>query len=234
MPLVPAKVGADHFLALARGALSAIPIFGGVSAELFAAVVAGPYERRMREWMDSVSKSLARVAERDESRFRALFEDDEFFDILLAATKAALNTNRREKTRWLANAVHQAANGTTVAFERRLSFVRFLDELTPSHIALLSALERGQARLSEIGGYADLQAWFGEENACTCTPEEFKLLCNDLESRVLARFSDTLADLPGLAANSYLITEDPKGEKVCVSELGLAFLQHIRDEKNES
>ena len=61
-----------------------------------------------------------------------------------------------------------------------------------------------------------------------CTKEEFKLLCNDLGSRVLVRFSDAIDDFAGVAREELLATEASGiGPKVVVTHLGHSLLAFV-------
>jgi len=227
----PSKTTADHFLSLVRGAISAVPIFGGASAELFAAVVGGPYQRRMDDWMKEVSRTLAQVADSDPKRFRDIFNDDEFLDLLVSATRAAVSTHREEKRRWLASAVERSANGEPIEFDTKLAFVRFVEEMTPSHVALLLLLVRDVERVAGLKSFSDLHSWSG----LRCSQEQFKLFCNDLANRVLARFSEALDDFPGMASMSAIVTEDSgEGIMVAASDLGREFLHFIGETKKDN
>jgi hypothetical protein len=153
---LPTTTTGDYALALVRGAVSAVPLVGGVGAELFAMVVRAPYDRRAEEWMRDVGDRLRRLSERDEHRFRALFEDEEFASVLIAATQAATRSHRREKTTLLANGVEHSARKIDVATDLQLLFVRFVDEMTLTHVALLRMLEARGNDVASVRSYLEL------------------------------------------------------------------------------
>jgi len=224
----PNKTAGDHALALVRGAISSVPWVGGVGAELFALIVKAPYERRSAEWMHEVASRLGQLSERDEERFRALLDDPDFASVLIAATQAATRSHRREKTELLANAVEQSAYQAVVATDLQLLFVRFVDELTISHVRLLAFLETNRLAVAATKSYQELHAAYIGASGDSCTTEEFQLFCNDLAGRVLARFSSSLLEFPGIAESNALVTEDSgQGIKVVVSGLGRSFLGFV-------
>ena len=225
---LPTKSTADHALALVRGAISAVPVVGGVGAELFAMIVRAPYDRRAKEWMRHVGDRLRLLSERDEHRFRALFEDEEFASVLIAATQAATRSHRREKTKLLANGVEQSARKIDVSTDLQLLFVRFVDEMTLTHVALLRMLETRGIDVASVKSYLALYDMFTADTRATCTTEEFQLFCNDLGARVLARFSASLDEFPGVAESDAIVTEDSgRGTMVLVSDLGRSFLKFV-------
>ena len=226
--LLPTKTTSDHALALVRGAISAVPVVGGVGAELFAMVVRAPYDRRAEEWMRDVGDRLRLLSERDEHRFRALFEDEEFVSVLIAATQAATRSHRREKTELLANSVEQSARKIDVATDLQLLFVRFVDEMTLTHVRLLKMLETRGNDVASVKSYLELYELFVANTEVACTTEEFQLFCNDLAARVLARFSASLDEFPGVAESNAIVTENSgRGTMVVLSELGRSFLRFV-------
>jgi hypothetical protein len=56
---LPAKTAGDVLHAIAKGALSGIPIGGGVAAEMFGLVLAPPLSKRRDMWFESLAERLA-------------------------------------------------------------------------------------------------------------------------------------------------------------------------------
>ncbi|HYN81834.1 MAG TPA: hypothetical protein VES88_10065 [Gemmatimonadaceae bacterium] len=225
---VPAKTRADYALALVRGAISSVPIAGGIGAELFSILVRTPYDRRADEWMREVSERLRKLSEQDESRFRNLLEDEDFASLIISATQIALRTNRTAKVRLLANAVDNSARGVDIPADLQLLFVRFVDELTLTHLAVLRFLLRSADKLEAVDSYEELYGLFLREITDECEREEFRLFCNDLQARMLARFSAGLDDFPGVASSNVIVTDNSGGgPKIVVTELGRRFLRFI-------
>ena len=227
----PARTAADHALALVRGAISAVPIAGGVGAEIFAMVVRAPYDRRSAEWMRDVGERLHALSLTDEQRFKALLDDEAFTSVLIAATQGAMRAHRREKILLLAHAVEQSARAIDISADMQLVFLRFVDELTMTHIALLRMLRARAREVAAVQTYGALHGLFLTDSGAECSPEEFQLFCNDLAARVLARFSESLDPFPGVAETNTLVTEDSgQGIMVLITDLGRGFLGFVGDD----
>jgi len=148
--------------------------------------------------------------------------------VLIAATQAATRSHRREKTKLLANGVEQSARKIDVATDLQLLFVRFVDEMTLTHVGLLRMLETRGNDVASVKSYLALYDMFVADTEATCTTEEFQLFCNDLAARVLARFSASLDEFPGVAERNAIVTEDSgRGAMVLISELGRSFLRFV-------
>jgi hypothetical protein len=98
---VPKPAAGDGAHAVVKGALSAIPIAGGLAAELFGLVLATPLTKRRDEWMESVAKRLEGV----KASVDSMREDPAFVTTLMQASQIALRTHREEKLEALRNAV---------------------------------------------------------------------------------------------------------------------------------
>jgi hypothetical protein len=203
----------------------------GVGGEVFALLIRSPLQRRMQEWADRVEVRLKHLAERDREIVARLSDNDEFVSVFVSATQAAVRTHHEEKLRMLGSAVEHAATGVHLDADLQLLFVRFVDELTPTHFALLSVLAVNPDAIAEIESYEGLRDFFIAQTLIEPSKEEFRLFCNDLGSRVLVRFSDAIEDFGGIAQSELLATEaSGRGTKVMVTELGNALLRFVQDE----
>lgn len=136
--------GGDAVHALARSALSAIPLAGGAAVELFNAILTPPIEKRRREWMRSVGEALAelqsKVSTVDVAR---LSENDEFVTLLIATTQLAIKNHAREKLDSLRNAVLNSACGHRADDDIQETLLSLVDQFTPLHIRLLKTFHEG-------------------------------------------------------------------------------------------
>jgi hypothetical protein len=112
----------------------------------------------------------------------------------------------------------------------QLMFVRFVDELTPTHFSLLNALAVNEASAAALYTYEALRQFFLSIVKSDVDQPQFKLLCNDLQARVLVRFSDAIEDFGGLAVTNALATEDSGiGPMIMVTSLGHSFLLFVSE-----
>ena len=227
----PSKSAGDVLHGIVKAALS---LKAGPAGDLFAFVIRSPYERRMETWMERCEMRFRHLAERDAQIIAMLPDRDEFMSVFIAATQAAVRTHHDTKLRMLTSAVAQSAAGTDVETDVQLMFVRFVDELTPSHFAFLTLLADHEETAAKMDTYEDLRLLFLSISGSRVTPAEFKLMCNDLHARVLARFSDAIEDFDGIAVVDAIATEDSgRGPKVVVTDLGQSFLRFVAEGSGE-
>ena len=134
---VPSRSVSDAAHLLMKAVASAVPLLGGPAAELFAALVQPPLERRRDEWMQSVSLELARLTQRG-TDLDSLKQNEEFIDTVLQATQIALRSHQEEKRAALRNAIMNTAIGAAPSDMRRHMFLRYVDEFTPEHLGILA------------------------------------------------------------------------------------------------
>jgi hypothetical protein len=133
----PEATPSDIVHKVVKGTLSMIPIVGGTAAELFAAIVIPPLERRRAEWMRAVGKDLQRLEAEGKINVDELANSDEFIDTVLQATQIALRNQKEEKLRALRAAVVHTAQGLSPGETLRHIFLRYVDELTEWHLRVL-------------------------------------------------------------------------------------------------
>lgn len=207
----------------------------GVGGDLFGFLIQSPFQKRTAEWMERVEMRLTHLAARDRDIIDRLPTDEVFISVFMSATQAAIRTHQLEKLQLLASAVEHSAVGTDVSADLQILFVRFVDELTPTHFALLGVLADHSEAVAAIDTYAALRLFFLSHAMAVPTVEEFKLFCNDLGARVLVRFSDAMEDFEGIAERELLATEaSGRGIKVLVTDLGRALLRFVKDESARS
>lgn len=133
-PLPSASVG-DHGHAIAKGAISAIPVIGGVAAELFGTFLAPPLTRRRDAWFTSLAEELERLRN---SGAHLDLQSDEFVSAVLEATAIAAKTHQKTKLEALRNAVLNVAAGRgPTDYDRTVEFLRLIDNLSTMHLAVL-------------------------------------------------------------------------------------------------
>src|SRR5687768_411257 len=109
--LVPIdKTAGDDVYAAVTAGRASIPVGGGAASELFAVVITPPLEKRRDEWMREVGEGLRRLEQEREIDLAALAENDQFVDIVMSASAAALKTSSQRKREALKNAVLNVAS----------------------------------------------------------------------------------------------------------------------------
>jgi hypothetical protein len=135
----PPKVGkADVAHALAKGAISAVPLIGAPAAELFSLVVTPPLERRRAEWVNAIAERLKELESNVQGfKIEALKDNPLFITTVMHATIVALRNHQKEKLDALQNAVVNSARGVDIEESLQLMFLNMVDELTPLHLRVL-------------------------------------------------------------------------------------------------
>jgi hypothetical protein len=128
---MPAAGDVAH--ALVKGALSGVPIAGGVAAELFGLMLAPPLSKRRDAWFESLAQRLKVV----EAKVGSLGENPAFVTTTLQATQIAIRTHQEEKLEALRNAVVNSAMGTAPEDDMRAVFLNLIDAFTPTHLLIL-------------------------------------------------------------------------------------------------
>jgi hypothetical protein len=175
-------------LKIAEAAISAIPIVGGPLSVL--SELAEPYSRRRQRWLEQLAEVVSELKDHVEDLSKPLEENDRFLTAVVHASQIAMGAHQEDKLRALRNAVRNSALKSAPDDDRQLMFLRFVDELTLSHIRVLrvfddprAAIEATGRELRTMGGlglvvYHCLPELNGQGDFCD-------LLSSDLESRGL-------------------------------------------------
>jgi hypothetical protein len=131
---------------------AAVPFAGGVLAVKYAQAFRRADERRFRQWQQQVEDALEAIEQRSSaSDVDALFDNDDFVDAIATATRIAEKSAADVKRAALQNALFNIGLGDSLGADKRAIYLRYVDELTPSHLALM--------RLAD-----DPPAWFSRRD----------------------------------------------------------------------
>ncbi|MGC3954347.1 MAG: hypothetical protein QM804_08885 [Propionicimonas sp.] len=134
-----------------EAAASLLPVVGGPLSVVIATLFGVSYERRLHEWRDEVT---ARIRELNESlgvRIEDLAQDGAFLDALAAATRIAEMSSSAEKRAYLANALYNIGAGSDLSDDKQTIYLRYIEELTASHMVMLEFLGDPPAFLKRRG-----------------------------------------------------------------------------------
>lgn len=147
----PQSGTADTAFNLMKGAIGSVPLAGPFAAEFIATLVSPSLERRRDEWMQVVADELRRLADRGKVDLEQLKANQEFVDILIQATSAALRTRHAEKREALRNAVLNTTLGASPDEVERAMFLHLIEQFTPLHIQMLQFYRDPAAWLDRMG-----------------------------------------------------------------------------------
>jgi hypothetical protein len=139
MEQLPTPSGADYVHSAARAAASLVPVVGGPLQVLIETIFVAPVGRRKDEWLQQLADVVAELQQRMEGLTpEELAANDMFVTAVAQASQFAARTHQQEKLDALKNAVLHSVLPGAPAEDQQLMFLRFIDELTPWHLRLLS------------------------------------------------------------------------------------------------
>lgn len=223
----PKAEASDKALAVVRAATGSIPFAGNAVNELMPLFFTTPLEKRRQAWMNQIAEALFELENNQGINLDQLQSDERFISVLVQASQVAMRNHQQEKIQALRYAVSNSARGVKIQDDLQLLFIRFVDELTPSHFALLLFFRDHETTFTNVESYEQLFEVFGRTDA-QITRDEFRLICEELKARNLVRISDNLDDFAGVAAQNYIIdSEGTPGPVVLVTEIGKKMLEFV-------
>lgn len=224
----------DKAMAVARAVIGSIPYAGNAANELIPLLFTAPLERRRQNWMNEIAHGLREVEKNRGVTIDQLQSNESFISVLVQATQARIRNHQREKIEALRQAICNSASGVDIGEDLQLLFVRFIDELTPSHLTLLRFFRDNEQKFKELESYEQLfQAFCTVNGESAITRDEFRLCSEELKVRNLLRVSANVEDFEGVGANNYIV--DPTGSggpMLLVTEIGKKLLEFITDSRN--
>lgn len=140
---IPSEPEAKDFAyAIVKGAVSTIPIVGGVGGEVLSLIIASPLSERQEEWFNSLAEDLVKLREQVEGfSFDNLAENEAFVTTTMQATQSALRNHQKEKIEALRNAVLNSALPNPPSDDLQAIFLSLVDGLTPWHLRVLKLFD---------------------------------------------------------------------------------------------
>jgi hypothetical protein len=208
---------------------SVIPITGGAVAEIFAALVVPPIEKRRDAWMQTVAEMLRQLVAEKGLTLESLQANDAFITFVLQTTTVAIRNHQEEKRQALRNCLYNAAGSPDGKADLHLSFIRFVDELSPSHVLLLRLVRDRHGEIAVLKSYETLYSLLAPELPRVQSQDIFKMMCLDLGSRGLVQISADIEDLPGIYEASAILWESTRDDlpRLVISAVGNEFLSFI-------
>lgn len=122
---------------LTAGAISSVPVVGGIVGAWFQHYVEAPFEERAQDWRLDITEVINELAE----KYEDLPNNQVLLDALVNATRAAQATHQREKITALKNGIINSVAPKAPGVDEQARFFRMIDQLTPSHMTMLRFLE---------------------------------------------------------------------------------------------
>lgn len=134
----------------AEGVVGAMPFVGSLLAVTLATTFSAVQESRTRAWMEEMADVVEALMARVEGlEAQDLAESTAFYDTAVAAARIATASSSQDKHRALQNALFNVGSSSAIEDDKRVIFLRYVDELTPSHVRFLRFLN------SPVGWFED-------------------------------------------------------------------------------
>lgn len=145
----PERTKGDTVHAVVKSIASAVPTAGGPLSVLLETLFAPPVERRKEKWFKQLAEVVSQLEQQvTDLTAEKLSQNENFVTVALQATQIALRNHHDEKLSALRGAVLHAGLPHGPDEHLQLMFLQFIDELTPTHLAIL-ALFNGPIRWME-------------------------------------------------------------------------------------
>jgi len=209
----------------AKGILSVLP----AASELLDYFVKPPMEKRLEKWREDIAQALRDLEKNQGIKLENLQGNERFTTIIVQATAVAMRNHQKEKLAALKNAVMNSALGSDLTEDLELIFVRFVEELTPTHLYLLKFLADNEGKLNALKSYPEIYQLFLSEIKNSTTQDEFKMLVSDLATRGLIWISQDIDDFEGIYQASSLLLEETQDDlpRIIITEVAKKFLMFI-------
>lgn len=207
-----------------RVALGAIPVLGGAVSEGLGALVAWNAARQTTEWLKVLESRFIYLDERL-SNLESTEKAQEVLAMTITAAHAAAKSHQEEKRKLLQNAVLNTALQGTDGADERLVFIRFLDELTPTHLRVLRSIQQYGTSLIGLRRHAVIYRALQDRGLDLKDEDLFRLCFIDLQNRNLIAVSPEVGDADPYTSNSPIST----WRSAEMTVLGVRFLEFIHD-----
>ncbi len=170
------------------------PIQG--ATELFEQFVSPPLDKRLDRWREYVGEALYMLEHSLGFNLEKLQSNEKFITVVTQTTRVAIQNHQKEKLTALRNTIINSALHKDIADDLQLIFIRFIDELTPSHLLLLKFFVEFESELIKLRSYSDLLKFVNShfEHSNDLARDEFLMLIGDLSTRGLIRVSQDIDD----------------------------------------
>lgn len=201
----------------------------GLSKFLFD-IFPSPLEKRKKEWMEYIGNFLEENFGEDLDNLK---NNEKFITVLIQATRIAIQNHQKEKLDALRNSVVSSVYTQDISEDLQLTFIRFIDELTPSHILLLKFFVQFERELEKIKSYPELLSFFHGhyEYSNALYQDEFKMFVSDLNTRGLVRISQDIGDFNDIYIKSNWLREDTNDAqpRIIVTSVTKDFIRFITE-----
>lgn len=225
---IPKESTLDKLYSITKGAFGGIPFAGGVASETFGLILSQPITKRRELWMQAVvNKFQSLEGKIDGFWIENLKNDEEFISFLLESSQIAFKTHQEQKLDALKNSVGNYYV-VQISFDKKISFLRVIDNLTPTHFDILLFISHNETLIVEkTKGFKALNKLYISENQDKIDRFYFRKCVRDLESESLIRISGDFQDFIGGGS----FATDESAPSIALLDYGKEFINYIVENK---
>ena len=203
----PQSTSGDAIHRLASGTTAFLPGPEGILVNQLVGLIAPPLQRRQQKFLEEIAVRLNALEATGILQVNDLCSNEGFLSILVQAARVATHNHRKEKLRLLQDAIISAAISHGSGSDSQQMFVRYIDELTPEHVILLSFLNESRSSdwVRHVQDYEALHLKAVEGMGFNHGKPLFALWCEDLKVRWLIRISDQVNEFPGIHSPNSMV-----------------------------
>lgn len=222
----PIDEGEGRDLMVVKIALGFVPWVGGALSEVVGHLN-NDLARRQEYWMVQVSEAINALQKTSGLTVDELMKNEAFTSFLLQATPIALRNHQKEKITTLKNALASVGNPEFSDEDLAFQFLRYIDELTVSHLTILRIISSRADVFKEVKSMQQAFEQLILEDQTDISPLVARTYLRDLDSRGLVNAID-LEDLPDFESKAvYIAAEQTDRHPLQLTELGEKFLSFI-------
>ena len=228
----PLDEGEGRDLMVVKIALGFVPWVGGALAEVVGHLN-NDLARRQEFWMVQVSEAINTLQKRSGLTVDELMKNEAFTSFLLQATPIALRSHQNAKISTLKNALASVASSKFSDEDLAFQFLRYIDELTVSHVNILHVISNKADAFREVKSMQQAFEYLRQEEFGDISPLIARTYLRDLDARGLVNAID-LEDLPDFESRAvYIAAEQSDRHPLQLTELGERFLAFVSSQTAE-
>lgn len=222
----PLDEGEGLDMTVVKIVLGFVPGVGGALAEI-AGHLNNNLTRRQEFWMVQVSEAINALQKRSGLTVDELIENEAFTSFLLQATLIAVRNHQKEKITTLKNALASVGNPEFSDEDLAFQFLRYIDELTVSHLSILRLILSRADAFKEVTSMQQAFELLTQKGPADISPLLVRTYLRDLDARGLVNASD-LEDLPDFESKAvYIAAEQTDRHPLQLTGIGRKFLAFI-------
>ncbi len=224
----PTADSSDIAHLVTKASLSFVP---GAS-DLFEYFIKPPLQKRLEKWQEDIAVALRYLEDNQGIKLETLQNSEQFITIIAQATSVAIRNHQREKLDALINSIMNSALNPNMDDDLQLMFIRFIEELTPSHLYLLRFFVSHEDDLKPLTSYPSIYELISDA-AYLFSKDQFKMLVGDLNTRGLIWISQDIDDFENIYHANSLLLESTRTDlpRLIVTDIAKVFIAFISEYK---